>query len=219
MLDPGAGKTKTGYLWALTHDDRGWNGADPPAVVFTYAPPCRRMLAFACQATGRSGSHAMDILKDFNGILQVHGYAGYDALAEPRRIAGTPLTLAYCWAHARRKRHDITQKDGSGIAAEGLRRIARIYKIEASIRGHAPEERRAVRQAQSAPLIADLPQVGDPSAQRCSGKRSPGSFPDLRNLRQIRSSGKQSPRLFSCLPHLAKSSAISTATGTACRSS
>ena len=163
------------------------------------------MLAFACQATGRSGSHAMDILKDFNGILQVHGYAGYDALAEPRRIAGTPLTLAYCWAHARRKRHDITQKDGSGIAAEGLRRIARIYKIEASIRGHAPEERRAVRQAQSAPLIADLPQVVDPSAQP--------------HLHQIRSSGKQSPRLFSCLPHLAKSSAISTATGTACRSS
>ena len=36
VLDPGAGKTKTGYLWVLTHDDRGWNGADPPAVVFTY---------------------------------------------------------------------------------------------------------------------------------------------------------------------------------------
>jgi hypothetical protein len=49
----------------------GWNGNDPPAVVFTYAPPSRRMRAFACQATGRSGSHAMDILKDFNGILQV----------------------------------------------------------------------------------------------------------------------------------------------------
>ena len=48
MLDPGAGKTKTGYLWALTRDDRGWNGPDPPAVVFTYAP-------------GRNGSHAMDM--------------------------------------------------------------------------------------------------------------------------------------------------------------
>ena len=206
VLDPGAGKTKTGYLWALTRDDRGWNGEDPPAVVFTYAP-------------GRSGSHAMDILAGFDGILQVDGYAGYDALAEPRRVGGAPLTLAYCWAHARRKLHDIYQKDGSEIAAEGLRRIARIYKIEASMRGHAPEERLAIRQAQSDPLIADLPQVVDPSAQRCSGKRSPRSFPDLRNLRQIRSSGKQSPRLFSCLPHLAKSSAISTATGTDCRSS
>jgi len=62
VLDPGAGKTNTGYLWALTRDDRGWNGNDPPAVVFTYAP-------------GRSGSHAMDIMAGFNGILQVpsHG--------------------------------------------------------------------------------------------------------------------------------------------------
>ena len=143
MLDPGAGKTKTGYLWALTRDDRGWNGGDPPAVVFTYAP-------------GRSGSHAMDILTGFNGILQVDGYAGYDALAEPWRVGGTPLTLAYCWAHARRKLHDIYQKGGSEIAAEGLRSIAQIYKTEASIRGNAPEERLAIRQAQSAPLIADF---------------------------------------------------------------
>jgi len=38
-LDPRDGKTKTGYLWALTRDDRGGKGGDPPAVVFTYAPP------------------------------------------------------------------------------------------------------------------------------------------------------------------------------------
>lgn len=59
-------------------------------------------------------------------------------------------------AASRRKLHDIYQKDGSEIAAEGLRRIAHLYKIEASIRGHGPEERLATRQAQSAPLIADF---------------------------------------------------------------
>ena len=42
------------------------------------------------------------------------------------------------------------------IAAEGLRRIAQIYKIEAGIRGHAPESRLAIRQAQSAPLVEDF---------------------------------------------------------------
>jgi hypothetical protein len=96
----------------------GWNGGDPPAVVFTYAP-------------GRSGSHAMDILTGFNGILQgeegqqtvrgtvcpTNGYAGHVALAEPRRVGGTPLMLAYCWAHARRKLHDIYQKDGVVLEA------------------------------------------------------------------------------------------------------
>ena len=84
VLDPKAGKTKTGYLWVLTRDDRGWGGGDPPAVVFTYAP-------------GRHGSHAMDILTGFDGILQVDGYTVYNALAEPKRVGGKPLTLAYCW--------------------------------------------------------------------------------------------------------------------------
>jgi len=36
VLDPGAGKTRTGYLRALTRDDRGWGGEAPPAAVFTY---------------------------------------------------------------------------------------------------------------------------------------------------------------------------------------
>lgn len=157
VLDPGAGKTKTGYLWALTRDDRGWGGEEPPAVVFTYAP-------------GRSGSHAMDILRGFDGILQVDGYAGYNALAELRRVGGAPLTLAYCWAHSRRKLHDIYQKDGSEIAAEGLRRIAQIYKIEASIRGRAPEERLAIRQEKSAPLIADFRQWLTNQRARISAK-------------------------------------------------
>lgn len=143
VLDPKAGKTKTGYLWAVTRDDRGWGGGDPPAVVFTYAP-------------GRHGHHAMDILTGFEGILQVDGYTGYDALAEPKRVGGMPLTLAYCWAHSRRKLHDIYQKDGSEIAAEGLRRIAQIYRIEATVRGRSLEERLAARQLQSAPLIADF---------------------------------------------------------------
>lgn len=42
------------------------------------------------------------------------------------------------------------------IAAEGLRRIAEIYKIEAKIRGTSPDERLAVRQEQSAPLVTDF---------------------------------------------------------------
>ncbi|EJT01336.1 putative transposase (plasmid) [Rhizobium sp. CCGE 510] len=38
VLDPGRGKTKTGYLWAVLRDDRGWNGSAPPGVVFHYRP-------------------------------------------------------------------------------------------------------------------------------------------------------------------------------------
>ena len=50
VLDPGRGKTKTGFLWALARDDRPWNGELPPAVAYTYAP-------------GRGGPHGAKLLE------------------------------------------------------------------------------------------------------------------------------------------------------------
>jgi len=58
VLDPGRGKTKTGYLWAVLRDDRGWNGSAPSGVVFHYRP-------------GRKGEYAAEILEGFNGTIQV----------------------------------------------------------------------------------------------------------------------------------------------------
>ena len=34
VLDPGRGRTKTGYLWVIARDDRPWRGGAPPAVVY-----------------------------------------------------------------------------------------------------------------------------------------------------------------------------------------
>jgi len=140
VLDPGRGRTKTGYLWALARDDRPWGGADPPGVVFYYAP-------------GRGGQNAEKILRGFDGILQLDGYTGYNRLTRPSRKGGEPIRVAYCWAHARRKLKEIFDRDGSEIAAEGLRRIAEIYKVEGDIRGCAPGQRLSARQARTAPLV------------------------------------------------------------------
>lgn len=38
VLDPGRGRTRTGYLWAMLRDDRGWGGPLSPGVVFHYRP-------------------------------------------------------------------------------------------------------------------------------------------------------------------------------------
>ena len=124
VLDPGRGKTKTGYLWALARDERPWAGPDPPGVVFFYAP-------------GRGGVHAKRFLEGFTGILQVDGYAGYNAVAAP----GKGVTRAYCWVHARRKLCEIHDSHRSEIAAQGLRRIAAMYAIEKQIRGEPAEVR------------------------------------------------------------------------------
>ena len=62
--------------------------------------------------------------------------------------------MAHCWAHARRKLREVLDRDGSEIAAEGLRRIAELYAIEKDIRGTSPGQRLSARQARSAPLVA-----------------------------------------------------------------
>jgi transposase len=111
VLDPGRGRTKTGYLWALARDDRRWGGADPPGVVFFYAPD-------------RSGQNAEKILHGFDGILQIDGYQGYNRLMRPSRKGGDPIRMAYYWAHARRKLKEVLERDGSEIAAEGLLALA-----------------------------------------------------------------------------------------------
>jgi transposase len=140
VLDPGRGKTKTGYLWAVLRDDRGWGGTAPPGVVFHYRP-------------GRKGEYADEILADFNGTIQVDAYGAYTHLATPKRTGGDPLRLAFCWAHGRRKLIKAKPKKGSPIVDEALVRIAALYKVEDAIRGSAPDHRRAVRQQVSRPLV------------------------------------------------------------------
>jgi transposase len=155
VLDPGRGKTKTGYLWALARDDRGWSGNDPPCVIFNYAP-------------GRSGKYAEEFLENFNGILQVDAYGGYNRLSVADREGGEPIVLAYCWAHARRKLFDLI--DTSEIAAQGVKRIAEIYAIENDIRAQSPAQRLAARQARSRPLVEDFRIWLDQQRARVSAK-------------------------------------------------
>ena len=106
-------------------------------------------------APGRGGKHVAKLLEGFSGILQVDGYDGYNILARPDR-AGGPVTLAYCWAHLRRKFYDIAANGPAPIASEALVRIHKLYEIEEEIRGRPPAERRAIRQARSRPEIEKM---------------------------------------------------------------
>lgn len=137
VLDPTRRKTKTGYFWALARDDRPWGGDDPPGVAFTYAP-------------GRSGQYAEKILNGFDGILQVDGYAGYNRLLK-RPVQD--IELAYCWAHARRKLHEVSQTGVTPIADEGLKQIGKLYQVEKDIRSQSRGARQAARQERSKPII------------------------------------------------------------------
>ncbi len=139
VLDPGRGRTKTGYMWTMVRDERPWSGADPPGVVYSYAP-------------GRGGKHGEKLLEGFSGTLQIDGYSGYNRLRRSDRPDGA-LTLTACWAHARRGLKEVFDSSGSAIAKAGLQRIARLYAIEEKIRGEPAATRQAVRWTESAPLV------------------------------------------------------------------
>lgn len=156
VLDPGRGRTKKGYFWAIARDDRAWGGTDPPAVAYTYAP-------------GRGAVHALKLLETYRGIVQCDGYAAYKSIADDAR-AGDAIMLAFCWAHLRRKFFDIAKGGSAPIASEALERIAALYAIEKTLRGRSADARHAVRQEKSKPLVLALKTWLDEQLARVSAK-------------------------------------------------
>lgn len=141
VLDPGRGKTKTGRLWCYAVDDRPWKGPKPPAAAYIYSED-------------RTATHPAAHLVNFRGVLQVDGYSGFANLVTNRRDGS--IQLAFCWAHTRRPFYEFFVATKSPLAAEALARIGKLYEIEAEIRGHPAEHRRAVRQERSRPIVEAL---------------------------------------------------------------
>jgi len=144
VLCPGRGTTRQGRLWTYVRDDRPSGIETPPAVWFAYSPD-------------RKGEHPRRHLRDFKGILQADGYAGFDKLYN-EADANHPIQEAACWAHVRRKFYDIHAATDSPVASEALSRIGALYGIETEIRGHTAATRQQIRQARVGPLLLDLHQ-------------------------------------------------------------
>lgn len=138
VLDPGRGRTKTGRYWAHVRDERPHGSLVPPAAFYRYSPD-------------RRAAHPRDHLKNYAGFLHADGYAGYEKLYQERSIAEVA-----CMAHVRRKFFDIHKATGAPVAEEALVRIAALYRIERTIRGKPPDERRRVRQERAKPLFEEL---------------------------------------------------------------
>lgn len=134
-------KARTGRLWVYVRDDRPGAGQAPPAVWFQYS-------------ADRQGEHPARHLKNWHGILQADAFAGYNQLYASGRIVE-----AACWSHARRKLWDIHERQHKlpgTLAHQGLERIAKIFKIEAEIRGRSALRRRRVRQVRTQPVLKEL---------------------------------------------------------------
>lgn len=142
VLDPGRKRTKVCQFWTHATDDRPWLGPAPPAVAYVFA-----------ESRGKKEIAAQ--LAKFSGVLQVDGYAAYKSLEKDARTAGK-IRLAFCLAHARRKFVAVHKTTKSPFAQEVIERLAEVYAIEKRIRGTSAENRRAVRQAETKPIMAAL---------------------------------------------------------------
>jgi len=102
-------------------------------------------------------------------ILQADAYDGYNPLYLAQRSPG-PVKEAACWAHARRPFFAMADVDEnarrkaagkkeialSPIVIEIVRKIDTLFEIERSITGKSAQERLAVRQTLSRPVVEAL---------------------------------------------------------------
>ena len=146
-------KTVTGRVWTYVRDDRPFGGQAPPAALY-----------FASR--DRTAEHPERHLTGWTGILQADAYSGYGRLYATER-SPKPLTQALCWSHARRKFFelaDIAQSARRGknaapispMALEAVKRIDALFDIERAVNGLSADDRLAIRQEKSLPLLAEL---------------------------------------------------------------
>jgi len=137
-LNPGKGKTSTGYLWIIHAPRNGIKGD----ILYQWHP-------------SRKAACLDDLLGDYQGFLQTDAYAGYDSWTSNKE----GVVLFSCWAHARRKFHDAF-KTGQTLAAGPLAAIQQIYQVETTLRQTHPApqaaERASLRHHRAAPLLQIL---------------------------------------------------------------
>jgi len=131
--DPGKDYCPDGYLWVYHSPKVG--------VLFEWYP-------------SRAAECLDPMLTDYQGLLQSDGYIGYTSwLNKPEHHKEKAAIIhAACWAHARRKFVEANHP----VAGEVVKLIARLYRIETTLREENSTDRSATRQAQAAPILKEI---------------------------------------------------------------
>ena len=131
ILDPDLAHTRTAYLYAQYGDDT------QPYVGYYFAPHKTR-------------ANIEPMLTGFQGTLQSDAYICYEL------ITGASLDRikpAACWAHGRRKFEPLIANGPHPQASWILRRIKELYDIEDRAADMTDQQRLALRQAESRPIV------------------------------------------------------------------
>jgi len=116
--------------------------------MWTYHSPLERLVAFDATET-REHEGPLHFLDGFAGYLQGDAYSGNLALRKK-----SPVVMVGCMAHLRRYFVEALEKDPQ--AAHFIAGIKKLYEIEEQAHSLSHDERRALRQARSTPLLREL---------------------------------------------------------------
>lgn len=156
-LDPGRGRTKVGHQWIYLRDERPHAGAAPPAALYRYTPD-------------RKGEHPRRELAGYKGALHADGYKGFDKLYLANGSAPPAIVEVACLAHVRRKIYDVHASQETDLTRQALELIGQLFDIERAISGCPPDQRRAVRQRDSKPLLDVFESYMETSLRKLPGK-------------------------------------------------
>ncbi len=136
----GRGRTKQCYFYSYVGDD------DHPYILYDYQ-------------TGRSRAGPNGWFTDehgepnYHGYLQCDGYAGYNDLFD----LDHPWRMIHigCWAHVRRRYYDVRDQF-PGPCHHALGQIRLLYDVERKAKELAADERQALRDEKSRPIVESL---------------------------------------------------------------
>lgn len=101
----------------------------------------------------RNGTHPKEFLKGFQGVCVTDGYQVYHSMDRER----DDLTVAGCWAHARRGFADVVKTlpddKKETVAYKALQLIQTMYRYESSYVGLEADKRLEYRKKRVAPLV------------------------------------------------------------------
>jgi transposase len=134
MLCPELGHTRSTYLYAQYGD------AAHPYVCFTFA-------------SHKNEENVRRIVGSYEGYLQSDAYICYELITA---ASGDRIMAVGCWAHARRKFEPLIQAGPHPQATRILGEIQKLYDIEDRAREMTDDQRLALRQAESRPIVTGI---------------------------------------------------------------
>ena len=133
-LGEARGKSSLGYLFGYAGD------LDHRFLYYDFRPD-------------RSRDGPQQVLADYRGVLQTDGYSAYQSLVTE---FSERLTPAGCWMHARRYFDEAQLTTSHPLVAETLARIQLLYDIDDRAKVLSRDERRALHERESRPLVNRL---------------------------------------------------------------